>query len=278
VSKSSTYCLALALTLVLTLHQPNVWPTLAGSISPERRQPSLQVHVLLQNYAPVPTQALVEGQQLASHIFLQIGVEVVWVDKTQLREGSQTLEQVDLILRILPGPRTGQASKTALGEALPCKLNREGCFASVFYSRVLKLVQSEDFSLPQLLGHAMAHELGHLLLGSNSHSARGLMEGRWSYEDLRRAAKGDLVFSPQEAEVIRAHVAQRDRQTARAEGHQDRVTVRIWDLTRIENETIDRAKGVIERVFDPTGIQIVWLHCSVGEAPENSGLLGANRA
>ncbi len=51
---------------------------------------------------------------------------------------------------------------------------------------------------------------------------------------------------------------------------QNRVTVRIWDLTRIENKTIDRAKGAVERVLEPTGVRILWLHCSVGGSRENS--------
>jgi len=48
-----------------------------------------------------------------------------------------------------------------------------------------------------LLGHVMAHELGHLLLGSNSHSERDLMREMWWPDELRRAAIGKLFFTPE---------------------------------------------------------------------------------
>jgi hypothetical protein len=48
-----------------------------------------------------------------------------------------------------------------------------------------------------ILGHAMAHELGHLLLGTNSHSSDGLMRAQWNRGDLAEAARGNLLFSAQ---------------------------------------------------------------------------------
>ena len=47
--------------------------------------------------------------------------------------------------------------------------------------------------MPVILGHAAAHEIGHLLLGSNSHSPFGLMRARWSGQDLQNAC---WEFSP----------------------------------------------------------------------------------
>jgi hypothetical protein len=169
----------------------------------------LKVHVLVYNYAPISNQTLVEAQERAAQIFLYVGVEVVWVANTLLQRGSATLKEIDLILRVLPQPRASLASRTALGEALRCDSSQEGCTASVFYSRARKQAELSGCSLKYVLGVAMAHELGHLLLGSNSHSARGLMQGKWRPEELRRATKGDLLFSLQEAEVIRANVLQR---------------------------------------------------------------------
>ena len=68
--------------------------------------------------------------------------------------------------------------------------------------------------------------------------------------------------------------------TARATTNsQDRVTVRIWDLSRIENETMHRAKKVVETVFDPIGIQILWVDCPVGDTSESlscTAPIGAN--
>ena len=55
----------------------------------------------------------------------------------------------------------------------------------------------------------MAHELGHLLLGTNSHSKRGVMQSLWSGNQLRKANLKALYFSPRQAARIRADVAAR---------------------------------------------------------------------
>jgi alcohol dehydrogenase class IV len=57
-----------------------------------------------------------------------------------------------------------------------------------------------------ILTCVIAHEIGHHLLGPNSHSPTGIMMGIWSPEVLRAAGKGHLLFTPQQAELIRADV------------------------------------------------------------------------
>jgi hypothetical protein len=41
----------------------------------------------------------------------------------------------------------------------------------------------------------MAHEIGHLLLGRNSHSVSGIMRGTWGSAELRAIAQGALRFT-----------------------------------------------------------------------------------
>ena len=201
-SRSSAH--SLALTLILTLHGPSVGPILAKTRSFNPATADLKVHVLIYNYASVTPEKLQKAQEGASTIFRKAGVEVVWIENTALqkRPGAPTLEEMDLILRILPQARTTLASRSALGEALPCHLEKDGCIASVFFNRVKEFTDRIGISLHLVLGHAMAHELGHLLLGSNSHSPRGLMRAVWSPRDMQRAAKGDLLFNSEQAEVI----------------------------------------------------------------------------
>ena len=62
------------------------------------------------------------------------------------------------------------------------------------------------FTLSRLLGLAIAHELGHVLLGSNSHSDLGLMRGRWNREDLEFMGLALPKFISNQAERIHADV------------------------------------------------------------------------
>jgi hypothetical protein len=60
-----------------------------------------------------------------------------------------------------------------------------------------------------ILACVIAHEIGHLLLGPNSHSPTGIMMGIWSPGVLRGAGWGRLRFTPQQAELIRGDVLAR---------------------------------------------------------------------
>jgi hypothetical protein len=57
-----------------------------------------------------------------------------------------------------------------------------------------------------VLGHVVAHEIGHLLLPFAAHSAGGIMKARL---DPRLAAIGGLFFTADQAEDIRAKLARR---------------------------------------------------------------------
>ena len=48
------------------------------------------------------------------------------------------------------------------------------------------------------LGHVMAHEVGHLLLGGHSHAATGLMTPDWNPLETRLQ-----TLTPEQAQVIR---------------------------------------------------------------------------
>jgi hypothetical protein len=97
-----------------------------------------------------------------------------------------------------------------LGIAAPSEKNTTAS-ASVFCDRVERLSKGGYASLAVILGHAAAHEIGHLLLGSNSHSPLGLMRGSWSRQDLQRATGGDLLFTPSQALLIRQAIYSRAR-------------------------------------------------------------------
>jgi hypothetical protein len=84
-----------------------------------------------------------------------------------------------------------------------------GNSASIFYPDVQRTAEQEGILRDQLLGHAIAHEIGHLLLNSSTHSSAGLMRARWSSKELIRASQGDLLFNASQAETMRGEVLRR---------------------------------------------------------------------
>ena len=75
----------------------------------------------------------------------------------------------------------------------------------VFFQRVQALAQSGDISLSVILGHIVAHELGHLVLGAGSHSATGIMSENFHPKQFKRGeSTAALSFSRKQSERIRA--------------------------------------------------------------------------
>jgi len=54
-----------------------------------------------------------------------------------------------------------------------------------------------------------AHEIGHLLLGANNHSRRGIMRPHWNRKDLEDAYFGRQGFTPQQTMRVEADVRAR---------------------------------------------------------------------
>jgi hypothetical protein len=104
-----------------------------------------------------------------------------------------------------------------LGTAYPDE-QVAGYFAYVFYDRIQELAQRRRLG-HALLADVMAHEIGHLLLGSTSHSASGIMCAHWNYEELRKVSEGAMSFIPSQSRImrdrLRAHQGRRLEQCPR---------------------------------------------------------------
>lgn len=176
----------------------------------------LRLTINVYNQAGIEDKVLRKASQEAGRIFDELGISTEWLDcpptSVQL-PGSPACQQVgfDIIsLRIFPrlNPIQGGFRKTHMGVALVEEQGR--VYASIFFQRVMDVAESGKVPTEKVLGHAVAHEIGHLLLGSNSHSAAGLMKANWHPGDLKLLSMGRFHFSPKEGSVMRADVVSRN--------------------------------------------------------------------
>ena len=79
-----------------------------------------------------------------------------------------------------------------------------GILATIFYHRVEAVTKGGDSS--RILGYAIAHEIGHLLLGSNAHSQAGIMRAYWTHDFLRLAKRQLLLFTPEQVQLMRTRL------------------------------------------------------------------------
>jgi hypothetical protein len=92
--------------------------------------------------------------------------------------------------------------------------HRAGSVATIYLDRVDALAMESAADPGELLGRAIAHEIGHLLIGSPNHARVGLMRAVWGSGELRRRLPSDWVFSSGEAAELRHQLAVRMRPMA----------------------------------------------------------------
>lgn len=109
----------------------------------------------------------------------------------------------DVKARLLP------LAENNFGVALPGKAGALGSLAYVFAERTQSHARRIKVAESVLLGHMLAHELGHLLLGESSHAASGIMTARFKARHLQAVGQGGIGFFEAQARAMRAQAARR---------------------------------------------------------------------
>jgi hypothetical protein len=159
-----------------------------GSVEMQR------VDVYLQNSQIASTVVREQAQMAAARIYSQIGITIEWhLGAQPPRDAAAITMQfdVDTPHAYRPG---------ALGYAAP--FQKSGTRIHVFFDRV---AQAETLSAAGvLLGHVMAHELGHVLERCECHTQSGLMMAHWGNRELTQMQFHPMSFTPEGADMIRA--------------------------------------------------------------------------
>jgi len=165
-----------------------------------------QLIVYISDSANTPERSLSDAEREAARIFNNAGIAIEWVNCSHSADASrdsrcqQTPGPGEFAVRIVP--RACQASSTVFGTSFLGPSG--GVYADVFLDRVQQLRDIDpNLSIAPILGDVIAHELGHLLLGENSHTHTGLMQPNWQYPQLRLIEMGHLEFNRSEAAQLR---------------------------------------------------------------------------
>jgi hypothetical protein len=169
------------------------------------------------DYVHVARPNLLAAESETTAILEQAGLETRWVDcptseaeKANYPDCQSAWGPDDFVVRLLPKAMVDFQVKgqEALGVAYE-SAGLSAYLASIFYDRVNGLCQSGSATLPVLLGRAMAHEIGHLLLGTYSHSNRGIMRPFWSDRELSLDGRVYALFTPEQSRKMKNRLADR---------------------------------------------------------------------
>jgi hypothetical protein len=162
----------------------------------------------------VASEVLAGARRHVVRIFSDANVDVTWL--TLDRRSQCALPGGNgrrFIVVILPKAPSGWASPEAMGFAP----TSAGPYPRgyVFYNFVQYSVDALErhylrtWALGTMLGHAIAHELGHLLIPGDAHSPQGIMTAHWTYLQWEYMAAGQLLFDDRQAAAMRRNLERR---------------------------------------------------------------------
>jgi hypothetical protein len=133
---------------------------------------------------------LITAETLATKMFQKVGIQVMWVADASA---------ANLLLRVWESSTVRGTRVTS--DALGFRLSMSE--AVVLSDATRKVAANWKVDPVLCLGLTIAHEMGHLLLQSETHSVSGVMKARWLRGDLAAAERGALTFTPQDGRSMR---------------------------------------------------------------------------
>jgi hypothetical protein len=192
----------------------------AGSAHADQARRVIRVYDTTDGASDIRSAAI----RTAASIVAEAGISVEWRDCTNdsTQDRCQdTRRRHDLIVRIMPAAAPGTVfrgsslqlrtvpgeTNVQLGVAVINPATLSGEMATIFHEQVRTVARRSGVDDAELLGRALAHEIGHLLLRARAHSRTGLMRGVWSIEELTLNRREDWLFAPTDRERLRRSAA-----------------------------------------------------------------------
>jgi hypothetical protein len=136
------------------------------------------------------------AEAIASRILAAASVRIEWRGDERACKAAVA----SILITLSYETRTDRAPG-ALARAFPYEQKH----VEVFYDRVAD--STSPAALASVLGHALAHELVHMLQGLDEHSADGLMKARWERRDYVQMQRGLLALGEREILLVRRGAA-----------------------------------------------------------------------
>lgn len=176
---------------------------------------TVQITVVVNDSAGVSRPILHQGETEAGRILGAAGIRIQWVncsgDIGVVGEACRVVTgSGQFVLHIVP---TGTSTDSVFGMAF-LATDGSGKYCDVFFDRVEEAHRTIGTDRSQLLGTVVAHELGHLLLGSHAHSQVGIMAPIWEEDRLRELGMGQLLFTREQASLMKAKAGREDLRLA----------------------------------------------------------------
>jgi hypothetical protein len=148
--------------------------------------------ICVRNDAHVAGDTLAEARRVVSGIYSDVGVTLLWCSNDCT---------VTIALRPRASNDTARRANDAMGYT-PGGGEERGRLAFVLINRVNEIADGYTAARSIVLGAAIAHELGHLLI-SKEHTNTGIMKAYLNQSDFRKVRTGKLRLTAEQTRHIR---------------------------------------------------------------------------
>jgi hypothetical protein len=167
---------------------------------------NLQLVVRVYDSAGVASADVERARASVGAILASVGIDPIW-RPCHVSTCTGPVKPHEVVLRLV---RSGPAStKDSLGFSLVDVAQQAGSLGTIYVDRVHALAAQAGVDEGVLLGRAIAHEIGHMLIGTSGHARVGLMRAVWVSRELQRGRPSDWVFSREEGAELRQHLEAR---------------------------------------------------------------------
>lgn len=170
-----------------------------------------RIEVAFCNAAQIPEKEIARAEATASYVFGVIGIDIKWGSCTAPGSTNASVKP-RFVLRLMDHSQpiaSGRWTPDAFGRAYLTP-DATADYAEVYYEPVRQVSVSYQFAeRDDILGYAVAHELGHLLLGPR-HTVNGIMSLRWNIEDLQMIRQRRMRFSNAQCSAMHREIQLRN--------------------------------------------------------------------
>ena len=179
----------------------------------------LHISVRVFDTASVSDRVLSKAQQLAADLYERVGIRIHWLHgdrktlarverEKPLRVGPDcaSLDQIDIKIQ---ASIRGTIQTSILAKAYPFR--RSGIRIEVPMTQLVTHSSGHGVPLHVLLGLVLTHEIGHILIGSDGHSATGIMRPLLSRRDMMLPVGEVPMFNGSDADYIRGNLERSGR-------------------------------------------------------------------
>jgi hypothetical protein len=183
--------------------------TTVNATASSTKMDEFPVHVNVTLEASVSGSLLLLAQGRASKLLAPAGVRLIWHNTPAPSAAGQTALAITFLADT---PASLQPNRKALAVARPYA--KGGQQILVFNDRVTTFIAPYGRRSWMVLGHILAHEIGHVLENIARHSDTGLMRATWTFDDLSFMVWTGLPFAPEDNQLIRKRMELLNRSAA----------------------------------------------------------------